>query len=348
MNAELKIDDLFQGNDLAALSEVKPGYYSDSNMLLEEKYRDLPDSEMTFLRDRIQSGAPWRDVIFDFTERRKSEWLERIILSPSRSLFLDLIDFRKVRSVLDLGAGYGQLTLPLARMVRDVICVEPTAERMDIIYAIAQQEGLKNIHFVLSDFFNLKIKPGAVDLAIMCGVYEWLGKGRVEDVKTIQESALKKLHSVLSSDGKLVIAIENRIGLKYLLGERDDHTGVRNTSFLPYHEAEARHLAEQKTPLRPRTYDMSEYEESLNRTGFSNVKFYLAFPDYKLPQLLVPADDAAMIDEVVDYLGTPHEHDGHEGQRSANSEVLQRIYRSLGGLDLVKYFAPSYVIVATK
>ena len=44
MNAELRIDDLFQGNDLAALSEVKPGYYSDSNMLLEEKYRDLPDS----------------------------------------------------------------------------------------------------------------------------------------------------------------------------------------------------------------------------------------------------------------------------------------------------------------
>ena len=136
--------------------------------------------------------------------------------------------------------------------------------------------------------------------------------------------------------------------MKYLLGEKDDHTGSRNICHLPFAEAEAAYQEEYHHPLRPRTYDMQEYERSLFEVGFTTVQFYLAFPDYKLPHLIVPADDARVADAIIDHFGTPREHDGNTGHLSEFAPALDRIYRSLGGLDVVKYLAPSFIILAKK
>ena len=210
MNTAEDLSHYFEGSDLSSLVEIEPSYYSDRSMLLQEKYRDLglPDSELQTVRQRIDNGEPWRGVIHSFTTQKKSSWLERIILSPARSLFLDLIDFENINTVLDLGAGYGQLTVPLSKLAHRILSVEPTRERLDITYAICEQEGIENVDFILSDFFNLNLCLGAVDLAILCGVYEWLGKGRTEEVGTIQQEALEKLHRVVSPGGQLAIAIE--------------------------------------------------------------------------------------------------------------------------------------------
>ena len=40
----------------------------------------------------------------------------------------------------------------------------------------------------------------------------------------------KKAQSELKENGKLIIGIENRLGLKYIMGARDDHHGFKDVT----------------------------------------------------------------------------------------------------------------------
>lgn len=100
--------------------------------------------------------------------------------------------------------------------------------------------------------------------------------------------------------------------------------------------------------FQARTYDMEEYRQSLLGNGFASVKFNLAFPDYKLPQLIVPADDTTALQYLVKHAHLPNEHDGADGSVSTNNEILARAYSAINNLDLIKYLAPSFVIEAEK
>ena len=51
--------------------------------------------------------------------------------------------------------------------------------------------------------------------------------------KVIQESFLKKVYNSLNTDGKLLLAIENRYDYKYFLGFKDPHAQTLFTTILP-------------------------------------------------------------------------------------------------------------------
>ncbi len=328
------------------LVELGENYFS-YGISEAKKWRDLGDSEMSQIAKKITDGAPWDEAIYQFTASNK--WVKNIALSPSRSLFLDLFDFTNVRHALDVGAGWGPLTLALSERAQNVIAVESTKERLDIIHAICKQTSRTNVGCLHGDIFNLPFQKDSFDFVLFCGVYEWLGNnGSTDDVKTLQEKALEIVFGLLRPRGRLVIAIENRLGLKYLLGERDDHSKERHLSYLPYHESEKRYAEERHLPLRSRTYDRREYETSLRQAGFSQVSFYLAFPDYKLPQLLAPANNLQALKKLVDNSLMPDEHDGCNGHPSENNEILKRIYRSLNNVEVVPDLTPSFIIVAEK
>ena len=49
---------------------------------------------------------------------------------------------------------------------------------------------------------------------------------------TPKKSFYPKIKNELSKNGRAVLGIENRIGMKYLLGANDDHIGIPNISTL--------------------------------------------------------------------------------------------------------------------
>ena len=107
----------------------------------------------------------------------------------------------------------------------------------------------------------------------------------------LQLDFLKKIKSELKENGKLIIGIENRLGLKYLLGAPDDHTGLSNISI---HQKElARKLYREETDqeLRVLTHSITEYQEMLHKAGFDDINFYTSNPDYKLPVKIFPITD---------------------------------------------------------
>lgn len=307
-----------------------------------DSYRDVPSDEMESIITGIEKGTPWRDAVAArFADA--NPWLHRIVTDPRRAQFFHQHPPRPGARVLDIGAGWGQIALPLARTAQ-VCALEPTPERLRFIAAAARQEGLDSrMWFVQADFLEVEFAE-PFDLVTCIGVLEWVPKFAPHLApRDAQRLFLARARRTLGANGQLVIGIENRLGLKYMLGAPDDHIDA------PYIAVYDEALADRKwrersgQPLRCLTHTRAEYEVLLREAGFDAIRFWSAFPDYKLPEAIVPAGA-----ETNAYL-TSHfvpEHDGIRGAPLAFQNELASHYRSLAALGIASDFAPSFFITA--
>lgn len=308
-------------------------------------YHDTPPEGLQALTAEIESGSPWREAV----NRRYGEmhpWLARIVTDPSRDLFFRQNPPPPAARILDIGAGWGQHALPLAKS-HAVTALEPTPERLNFIRAAAAQEGVaERITFLQADFLEIEFKS-QFDLVTSIGVLEWVPKYRAGNPRDIQLQFLKRIRSTLSSWGKLVIGIENRFGLKYLLGANDDHIARPGIAVLDQELAQEAYLKLTGEALRVFTYTLAEYQSLLSEAGFSQAHFFAALPDYKVPQQIISLDEPNALDAFfLEGHFTP-EHDGSNGLPLENQDELKSHYLSLAKLGISQAFAPSYFITAS-
>lgn len=308
-----------------------------------ESYRDSPETTVREIVAQIEAGEPWRDAVAK-AFAAPNPWLHRIITAPARGLFFRENPPHRDAQILDVGAGWGQISLPLARQCR-VTAVEPTLERLAFIQAVAQQEGLtERMHFVQADLFDLEFST-RFDLVCCIGVLEWVGRFRPGDVRMRQVAFLKRLRSTIAATGRVVIGIENRFGLKYLLGSPDDHTGLSHISVLDRTLAAKKHQVVTGNELRVLTYTLAECQALLAEAGFSKVTAYAAYPDYKLPEAIISIDDS--FESRVGEMSYIPEHHGNDGSPLSGElqEALASHYRTLSELGVARFFAPSFFFV---
>ena len=86
---------------------------------------------------------------------------------------------------------------------------------------------------------------------------------------------LEKINRLLKPGGKILIAIENRLGLKYFAGCREDHVGREFAGIEGYPGIDF-----------VETFSKPELEQMLQENGFSKFKFYYPYPDYKFPAVI--------------------------------------------------------------
>ena len=86
---------------------------------------------------------------------------------------------------------------------------------------------------------------------------------------------LEKINRLLKPGGKILIAIENRLGLKYFAGCREDHVGREFVGIEGYPGIDF-----------VETFSKPELEQILQENGFSKFKFYYPYPDYKFPAVI--------------------------------------------------------------
>lgn len=305
-------------------------------------YRDTGSDEMKALLHEIEAGTPWREAAAQQLKER-SPWLYDIVTSSKRDLFFRQNPPLPGSRILDIGSGWGQMALSLARL-GNVTALEPSPDRLAFIHAAAKQDGLNgNIFFIQADFMDVEFDT-KFDVACCIGVLEWVPKFREGDPYELQLAFLKRACRALAPTGRLILGIENRLGLKYILGSVDDHIGI------PLIAVYDRQLAEQKwraytgLPLRTYIYTRAELESLLTQAGFESVSFYAAFPDYKLPQAILPADEA--VNRFFNTGNFIEEHDGTTGRKLLQQDELKSHYRSLAHLNIAQEFVPSFFAVA--
>ena len=90
------------------------------------------------------------------------------------------------------------------------------------------------------------------------------------------QTLLEKISKNLKPNGKLILAIENQIGLKYFAGALEDHLGQ------PMIGIENRYYKDQ-----PQTFGRKILTGMLNKAGFKSIELLAPFPDYKLPTFVI-------------------------------------------------------------
>ncbi|KAF6245751.1 class I SAM-dependent methyltransferase [Nitrosopumilus sp. b2] len=288
----------------------------------------------------------WQEVAFDMYYDT-NQWLYEIITDSNRSDFLFLLDIKKDDLVLDVGAGWGQISVPLSAYC-NVVALEKYLEKIEIIKKIAKQEKCTNIQYVAANFSDDVFEPNQFDLIILNGVFEWISEFSIgENPLEIQRRTLDKIFELLKPRGTLYIGIENRFGLKYILGEADDHTGLEDFVYLDHNTQSLLYKIIKQKDLRVFTHSKKNYQTMLEDAGFHSIRFFGDLPDYKRIK--------TMIDLSNDYPTSFHktnlefipEFNGYGGHFSILNEKIRHIYTALSSNE-IKNLYPSYSIIARK
>ena len=248
--------------------------------------------------------------------------------------FVAPIDARS--RVLDLGCGYGGLSLPLARSSGEVVSVDATFERVKMTALRAESEGLGNLVPVHANALELPLPAESFDCVFLNGVLEWVGEwDRSRPPEDVQLDVLAKVHDLLRPGGTLYLAIENRWGLE-LLYRRKDHNKLYWTSFMPRALADVLTRLLKRKPYRTYTYGRARLAALVREAGFADVDFYCPWPRYQDPEAIVRCGDEAA------FANLEHVHP------EAFGRIEGKVFRVLRALGLHWSVAPAWIALARK
>lgn len=199
-------------------------------------------------------------------EERKS-WPVLYHLSPLRENIVDWIPMDKNAKVLEVGSGCGAITGAFARRAGSVTCVDLSKKR-STINAYRHSE-CDNITIHVGNFKD--IEPDLdrdFDYICLIGVFEYGQSYIGGDVP--YEDFLKILTPHLKEGGRIIIAIENKYGLKYFAGCKEDHLGTYFSGIENYAGGGG-----------VRTFSRKGLERIFRNCGVEEYHFYYPYPDYK-------------------------------------------------------------------
>lgn len=257
-------------------------------IILTDKYKTFYFRELPYYKTlnfiKICEDSNWRYGV----NLLESIPLRNYIFHHSRLSFTPLVKIPQEGRILDLGAGWGSISMILAKVLPkvEIYAYDLTIEGLKFLNVVKKQEKLYNLKIFCGDILDVPFDDESFDLVIAIGVLEWLPESVPErPPHETQIKVLKKIFKILKMGGELVLGIENRFGYQFLLGARD-HSGERYTSLMPRFIANAYMKMKRKKPYLWYTYSERGYNSLLKNAGFTDIKIYGAFRDYRLPVLI--------------------------------------------------------------
>jgi SAM-dependent methyltransferase len=222
------------------------------------------------------------------------DWPTRYHLTPMRTTLFDAFGLQGSSArVLELGAGLGAITRWLGEHCREVHAVEGSIARARA--ARARTADLANVTVYAGNYSELD-EQESFDVVTLIGVLEYshMYHPTLRDPEAAALANLRVARRALRPDGVLVLAIENRLGLKYFAGAREDHCGR------PYESIHGH--PDHGVPV---TWSRRDLERLVREAGFDASELYLPYPDYKLPTTIVNSKRATDADHVHNWIRTP-------------------------------------------
>lgn len=250
------------------MAKLNLDYYQNEN-----EYSDGPIEKE--ILDIIKSGVDFQEVIA--TDNR---WPILYHLSHLRENILNWYDFKKDSSLLEIGAGCGAITGMLCDKVKKVTSVELTKDRSETIYERHIEK--ENLEIIVGNFHNIKFKE-KFDYIVLNGVFEYAAS--FTKTKNPYVDLLLELKKLLKSEGILLIAIENRLGLKYFNGAKEDHTSQLFSGLDNY-----------RYESFVKTFSQNEWIDLSKTVKFERCDFYYPFYDYKFTDMIFTDESLESID----------------------------------------------------
>ena len=151
----------------------------------------------------------------------ESEWPYLYYFSNIRHNILEWYDFGEGRSLLEIGAGCGAVTGLFCEKLDRVVAID-LSKRRSSINAYRNQK-YDNLEIMVGNFQDIETDE-KFDYVTLIGVLEYsiYYIGSDDPFRDM----LRRAKNYLKPGGKLIIAIENKYGIKYWAGSREENTGL--------------------------------------------------------------------------------------------------------------------------
>jgi len=259
-----------------------------------------------------------------------TDWATSYSLVPGRANLLRSVDVRPDMRVLEIGCGCGPITRYLGERAGLVDSIEPMPARAKV--ANLRTRDLDGVQVYVGTLDDVPAEP-TYDLVVVVGVLEYVGNG-AKDRRPYLDF-LGQCRDVLVPGGTLLVAIENALGVKYLAGAGEDHTNR------PFDSLEDYAL---KSPAR--TFSRAVLEELVADAGLTPTTVLGAFPDYKLPRVIVSDALFASSPQLATRLPKFPSPDWVVPRLQLADEAM--LWRTLVEAGVARDFVNSFVVLATK
>ena len=204
--------------------------------------------------------------------REKKSWEVLYHLSDLRENIVAWLPIDRQMKVLEVGSGCGAITGCLSRMAKSVTCVDLSRKR-SLINAYRHRD-CANVTIHVGNFQDIEPDlPADYDYVCLIGAFEY-GQSYI-DTQTPFEDFYRIVRRHVRPGGHVVIAIENKMGLKYWAGCREDHLGTFFAGLEDYPDGGA-----------VRTFTRGGLERILRACGEEEFHFYYPYPDYKFMTMI--------------------------------------------------------------
>ena len=254
-------------------------------------------------------------------------------------------------NVLDLGCGFGEISLALARKAKKVTSVDRKDEELAHIERWKNEKQITNLDIVRASAIDVPLQSHSFDLVLLNGVLEWIGHADSQgSPEKLQRQALQEVVRLLKPEGVLYLAIENRYYPPHLWS--DPHTHQPLVSFLP------RYLADKLSyMLKGQRYDVYTHsrrhlQTMLQDAGFRDIRFHIAVTNYYLPAGFAGIDDKRTIRRLLDSLNSDEGAVGIDPRlakqmrgRYGRQKIL--VWKLMLSLNLLSMFGGAFVVLAS-
>ena len=223
--------------------------YSDGD--IEEKLLEI-----------VKSGVDLEEFL-----EKENEWVYLYHFSNIRHNLLEWYDFGEGKSLLEIGAGCGAVSGLFCEKVDRVVGIDLSKRRSSI--NAYRNIDCDNLEIMVGNFEDIHTDE-KFDYVTLIGVLEYSIYYINSDDPF--HDMLRKAKEYLKPGGKLIIAIENKYGIKYWAGATEDHTGGFFDGIEGYDGVD-----------RVRTFSRHGLEKLIKESGFTDAEFYYPVPDYKMP-----------------------------------------------------------------
>lgn len=268
----------------------------------------------------VRNNASYEDILND-----TDNWAIFYHLSPARRNLLEWYEFGQNKTLLEIGGGCGAFAGMFAQKLQNVKVVELSRRRAEIIYH--RHKNHDNLEIFVGNLNDIKFEQ-KFDYVTLIGVLEYAGK--FTDGNEPFKTFLENVRKLLEPNGKLIIAIENKFGLKYWAGAREDHTGRNFDGIEDYPDYSG-----------VRTFGKHELTELLKSVGLHSIEYYYPMPDYKLPKI-VYSDDYLPDDTAFFDLASPN-----FDQPRYNLFNENLAYKNIIKNKMFDFFANSFLVFAS-
>ncbi len=282
-------------------------------------YKDLEKNKLTEEENQIISKYFKSEGIKELEELldEKSSIEEISAISDNRKNIISFYPITKEDTVLEIGTGFGEITGELCQKAKRVVSIEAKKEKAEVVSN--RYKDISNLEIIVGELKNIKLEEKFDYITII---------GNVENDEELGK-ILKIVKANLKLDGKILIAINNKFGIKYWTGVRKDKNEKAYDTIIG----------------KSKLSEIDNIIKLLKEDFSFQTKIYYPIPDYTFTNAIY-TDEFLPNEEHISARDLFYFDDKINEVNFSEREALKEIIKK--DKTLFKLFANSYFIVAEK